>query len=158
MPLNNPQTAINQAKPTLSLKAQAALEELTSAKLKQASDAQQEPEKQAERPEDPDFVSIGELASQGHDALLDAFRKHREKPAPVYTPPPLTARQLSARELEFEAGRKSNVRHAEQQASRPVPPRDPAEITTPIYRPGTLVPDPVLLAGQSAAGTREFGK
>ena len=139
MQVNNPQTATNQAKPTLSLKAQAAAEEANSAKLKAASDAQQEPGP-LDNPDADDFVSIGELASQGHDALLEAFRKHREKPVPVYTPPPLTERQLSARELEFEAGRKSVARAAAQQASRPVPPRDPAEITTPVFRPGDHVP------------------
>ena len=139
MPVNNPQTATNQAKPTLSLKAQAAAEEANSAKLKAASDAQQEPGP-LDNPDADDFVSIGELASQGHDALLEAFRKHREKPVPVYVAPPMTERQLAARELEFEAGRKSVARATAQQATAPVHPRDPAEITTPVFRPGDHVP------------------
>ena len=140
MPSNNPQTATNKDKPTLSLKAQAAAEEANSAALKVASDAQQEPVTQSVNPNANDFVSIGELASQGHDALLEAFRKHREKPVPVYVAPPMTERQLAARELEFEAGRKSVARATAQQATAPVHPRDPAEITTPVFRPGDHVP------------------
>lgn len=102
-------------------------------------------EVKAPEPKEEEFVSIAALASQGRDVLLDALRKHAETPAtPAYTPPPMTERQLTAREAELEAGRKAVARAEEQKRLYPPPPVDAAKegFTTPVYRPGGDVPDP----------------
>lgn len=78
--------------------------------------------------------------------LLDALREHAKKSEAVeYVPPPRTARQMSALEEELEAGRRAQAKAEAQQASRPVNPAEPVKegFTTPVYRPGDAVPDPV---------------
>jgi hypothetical protein len=109
-------------------------------------------------------ISIMGLAAQGREALAEGMRRHRERTKPIETPPPpMTERQMTATQLEIEAGRRTQARHAAQQAHRPVPKKDPNEgFTTPVYRPGDVVPDPTLPAisgpgGLSAAGTRKYG-
>jgi hypothetical protein len=90
-------------------------------------------------------VSVIGLAAQGREALLEGLRQHAERSKPKeYVPPPRTERQMSALEEELEAGRKAQQKAEAQQASRPVPARDPAEgSSVPVYRPGDMVPDPV---------------
>lgn len=111
-----------------------------------------------ERKDEP--VSILNLAGKGHDALHEAMRRANEanKPKP-YTPPAMTERQLSAREEELEAGRRAVAKATEQFANRPQPPKPTVKdgFTTPVHRPNDVVPDPLLRAGHSAAGTRTFG-
>jgi hypothetical protein len=90
-------------------------------------------------------VSVIGLAAQGREALLEGLRQHAARSKPKeYVPPPRTERQMSALEEELEAGRRAQQKAEAQQASRPVPPADPKEgFTTPAYRPGDRVPDPV---------------
>ena len=130
----------NEEKPTLKLRAQADAEEKIMAdKIKAAEavgDKNVEPE---------EFVSIAGLAAQGREKLLDALRAHADKPKPVYVPPPMTERQLSAREQELEAGRRAVKKAEEQLALRPQPVADPKTdgFSTPAHRPNNMVPDPV---------------
>jgi len=130
----------NEEKPTLKLRAQADAEEKIMAdKIKAAEavgDKNVEPE---------EFVSIAGLAAQGREKLLDTLRAHADKPKPVYVPPPMTERQLSAREQELEAGRRAVKKAEEQLALRPQPVADPKTegFSTPAHRPNNMVPDPV---------------
>lgn len=171
MPKNQPQTEASTETAGPSLKDQALAEEVNAARMKHASDAQQEdPTAPPPKPQE-EFVSLGEIASRGYDALHEAYRLQREadKNKPVYVPPPMTERQLSAREEELEAGRRAVARNEVQLANRPTPDRNALEIaaegqTNPVYRPANLVPDPTIPAtpgiggGQgSAAGTRIYG-
>lgn len=137
-------------------KEMAAAEEANAARVKAIIDKQQQ-EAEAAKTEQ---ISIIGLAAQGREALLEGLRQHqmRSKP-PEYIPPPRTERQMSQLEAELEAGRRTQQRAAAQAAARPVPPKDVSEgFTTPVYRPGDVVPDPTIpAAGGSVAGSRQFG-
>lgn len=109
---------------------------------------------------DEDRPTLIGLAAQGREALLEGLRQHAENNKPVeYVPPPRTARQMTQLEAELNAGRASQQRAEAQQVNRPVQPKDPNEgFTTPVHRPGDVVPDPTIAAkGGSVAGTRQFG-
>lgn len=111
---------------------------------------------QADAPE----VTLIEVASRGYDALHEAFARHNETSKPKeYVPPPRTPRQMSVLQEELEAGRQAQARAQAQLDARPPPERDPNEgFTNPVYRPGTVVPDPTLPGTAGAiAGTRDFG-
>lgn len=101
-------------------------------------------------------------AAKGRDALLDKLRDHANKPKEVYSPPAMTDRQRTRLEEEMAAGRRAQEKAQAQQAHRPVPPHDPREPgpSTPIHRPGNLVPDPILMTNGSTpafvAGTKVF--
>lgn len=131
-------------------KERAALEEQQSASAHAAAKAADE------HSEEP--LKIVNLAGKGYDELHDAMRKAAEaNRKKEYVPPPMTERQLSLREEELEAGRRAVARAKEQQANRPAPKADLKEgFTTPVHRPGNVVPDPILRAGPSAAGTKGF--
>ncbi len=138
----------NQAKPTLKLRAQADAEAAeAAAKIAAANEASNlAAEAVGDKFVEPEeFVSIAGLAAQGREKLLDALRAHAEKPKPVYVPPPMTERQLSAREQELEAGRNAVARAKAQADARPQPAADPVKegFSTKVYRPGQSVPDPV---------------
>lgn len=86
-------------------------------------------------------------AAKGYDALHEAFRQHNEKTKAAhkeYTPPPRTARQMSALEEELQAGARSVARaEAQRAASRPEPVDGNKEgFMTPVFRPNDSVPDP----------------
>lgn len=122
-------------------KEMAAVEEANAARAKALADAEQARAEQNN--EEP--ISIIGLAAQGHKQLHDAILAHRNKPKPEYIPPPRTERQMSALAEELEAGRRAQQRAEEQQRSRPVEPTDASKegFTTPVYRPGDMVPDPM---------------
>lgn len=117
---------------------------------------------QAAQPPPEPVVPLVDVAARGYDALHEAFRKHNENAAKrkEYVPPPRTERQMSALEEELEAGRKAQQRaEAQQKASQP-PKTDLNKegFTTPVYRPGDVVPDPTIPAtGNFVAGTRTYG-
>lgn len=120
----------------LTAKEEAAAEERQAAAAIAAREAQN-----ASAPPD-DEVNIVNLASKGYDALHEAMRKvNAHKPKP-YVPPPMTARQLSNREEELEAGRRAVARATEQLANRPAPPNEVVKegFTTPMHRPNDFVP------------------
>ena len=98
------------------------------------------------------------VAAKGREYLMQKLREHAEKPKPVYVPPPMTERMRANIEAEMEAGRRAQAKHEAQQASRPVPPKEPWDgSNTPVFRPGTLVPDPTKPAPNGfAAGTATF--
>lgn len=102
-------------------------------------------ELQNQQGEAPEPVSVIGLAAQGREALLEGLRQHAARSKPKeYVTPPRTERQMSQLEEELEAGRKAQQKAEAQQASRPVPARDPSEgSSVPAYRPGDRVPDPV---------------
>lgn len=140
----------------LTAKQLAAAEEENAARALRIINSQQE-KVQAEMQEP---VSIIGLAAQGREVLLEQLRQHADRTKPKeHIPPPRTERQMSQLEAELNAGRAAQQRHAEQVASRPVPVKDVSEgFTTPVHRPGNLVPDPTKPAiGGSVAGTRQFG-
>jgi len=144
-----------------SLKDQAAAEEANAARMKRAVDAQQE-DPSAPAPQEQ-FVSLGELAS--YEQLHAAFEQQRDAKVKAYVPPPMTERQLSAREEEFEAGRRAVARATAQLANRPAPTPNALELSaagqnTPVFRPGSLVPDPTIAKqdGSAVGGTRTFGE
>lgn len=122
----------------LSAKLLAAQEELASLKLKQAAEAVQT--EAASRNDEP--ITIIGLAAQGMDVLHDAIRKHNAQPAiPAYSPPPMTERQIAAREEELAAGRRTQAKAQAQWDSRPIPEKVPNEgFTTPVHRPADFVP------------------
>lgn len=98
-----------------------------------------EPVVLAEAEEEP-LVSV---AARGREYLMQKMREHAEKPKPVYVPPPITEKMQANINAEMEAGRRAVAKHAEQQALRPVPVKDKSEGTsTPVFRPGSSVPDP----------------
>lgn len=99
-------------------------------------------EASAEKGVQAESTNILGLAAQGREKLLAQMRQHTEANKPKeYVPPPMTERQLSQRELEFAAGRKSQERAVAQEAGRPQPKQDVSEgFTTPVHRPGDFVP------------------
>jgi hypothetical protein len=109
-------------------------------------------------------LSLLTVAASGRDKLADAFKEHNRKVAEnkkEYVPPAMTARQLANREEEFAAGRAASERAAAQLASRPQPKTDLKEgFTSPMYRPGDAVPDPMLMTNgstpMSVAGTGKY--
>lgn len=134
-------------------KQMAAAEEQNQLRMKQLA-------AQAEAPPEPEPTSIMEVASRGYDALQEAFAKHNAIKPKEYVPPPRTERQMSALEEELEAGRRRVAQNEAQQASRPQPKPEPAKegFTTPVYRPGDMVPDPTSPATSGfVGGTRQFG-
>lgn len=136
----------------------AALEERIAAERKKASDAMQEtaqPVPVNSPEEEEPMVSV---MAKGLDYLHQKMREHANRPKPVYVPPPMTDGMRARIEEEQAAGRRAVEKHAAQQASRPVPVRDPSEgFTTPVYRPGDVVPDPTVPASSGfAAGTKKF--
>lgn len=147
----SPEKSEVTASPTA--KEMAAAEEANSVRLQKLA-AQQE------APPAPAPVNIVEVAARGYDALQEAFAKHNAKKPPEYVPPPRTARQMSALEEELEAGRRSQQRAEAQLAAAkpPVVDLNKEGFTTPTYRPGDAVPDPILPAGNFAAGTRTYGR
>lgn len=105
--------------------------------------------------------TMGSLASKGRDALLERLRaREAEKNVPSYVPPPRTERQLSQLELEMEAGRRAVAKHQAQLAARPNPPANHVKegFSTPVYRPGDVVPDPKVPPSPEgfAAGTKPY--
>jgi hypothetical protein len=149
----NPEPAPDQS--GLTAKQMAAAEEINSLRAKQLADqANQEPP--------APMVPIAEVAARGYEALQEAFKRHNEnrEKKKEYIPPPRTLRQMSQLEEELEAGRRSQQRaEAQKLASQPAPTDLNKEgFTTPVYRPGDVVPDPTIPArGGSVAGTRQFG-
>lgn len=100
------------------------------------------------------------VAAQGREALRQAFEAQKERAVKApYVPPPRTERQMSALQEELEAGRRTQARAQEQHDNKPQPKPDPNEgFTTPVHRPGNVVPDPTIPAkGGSVAGNREYG-
>jgi hypothetical protein len=135
----------------------AALEErLNAERIAQARNESDEAGEEMER-----TTLIG-AAAKGRESLLAKLRDHSQKPKEVYIPPPMTERQLSRREEEMEAGRRAVAKQQAQITHRPVPPHDSREggPSTPIHRPGNLVPDPGLMTNGSSpafvAGTKVF--
>ncbi len=162
MPKSPPQMEVPTEQSAPSLKDQAAAEEANAARMKLASDAQQTDPSAALAPQEQ-FVSLGELAS--YEQLHAAFEQQRDAKVKAYVPPPMTERQLSAREEEFEAGRRAVARATAQLANRPAPTPNALELSaagqnTPVFRPGTLVPDPTIAKqdGSAVGGTRTFGE
>lgn len=98
----------------------------------------------APRDEPPtDEEPLVSVMAKGRAYLEQKFREHAAKPKVEYVPPPMTAGMRERIEEEQAAGRRVVEKHAAQQAARPAPPRDPSEgFTTPVYRPGDVVPDP----------------
>lgn len=138
--IKEPQAEVSAEVSALTAKQMAAAEEINALRAKQLSDAQQE---------GPDHaaVPIADLAARGYDALHQAREAHRAKAARAapYVPPPRTDRQMSVLEEELQAGARAVERNrAQQAASRPAP-ADPRKegFTTPVYRPGDVVPDPI---------------
>jgi hypothetical protein len=147
-----PSAEVNE--PTAKALAQA--EEENSARL--VALARKQHEEAAAAKQEP--VTVIGLAAQGRDALVEGLRQHAERSKPVeYIPPPRTARQMAQLEAELTAGRKTQQRAAEQLAHRPPPERDRNEgLSTPVHRPGSLVPDPTIPAPSGfAAGTKVYG-
>jgi len=117
-------------------------------------------QQQAEASIPKEDVPLVDIAARGYDALHEAFRKHNEQNKPKeYVPPARTPRQMQALQEELEAGRKAQERAQEQLDARPqaAPPSPNEGFTTPVYRPGDVVPDPTLPAINSVAGTRQYG-
>lgn len=109
--------------------------------------------------EEMERTTIIGAAAQGREFLLARLRQHSDKPKEVYVPPPMSARQLEKLELEMAAGKRAVERAEAQNTNRPVPPRDPREPgpSTPVHRPGNIVPDPLLTNTTGfAAGTKVY--
>jgi hypothetical protein len=147
-----PPEAAVEPTPELSVTAKqmAAAEEINAARL--VANAKAEALKAALA--DVEEPSIVNLAAQGQDALHEALRAHRDRPKPEYAPPPRTERQMSALQEELEAGRRAQQKAEAQQANRPVEKSDLNKegFTTPVYRPGDMVPDPMLGNGKHGNG------
>ncbi len=145
--------------PAYDAKAAAAAEERRMAELLAQSRRQQEdPATVAPPAEDESLVSV---MAKGREHLMQRMREHAaavEARKEAYKPPPMTERQRSRIEAEMAAGRRVQERHAAQAAARPVPPRDPSEGTsTPVHRPGNLVPDPKMSAPSGfVAGSAQY--
>jgi hypothetical protein len=123
----------------LTAKQMAAAEEANAVRSQKLVEQQQAP------PPAP-AVPIADVAARGYDALHEAFRRHNENSKPKeYVPPPRTPRQMAALEEELEAGRRSQAKAQAQFDTRPVPKVEASKegFTTPVYRPGESVPDPV---------------
>jgi len=140
-------------------KEQAMIEERNAALAKAQVDAQQEA-RPSVQDAPPDERNILGIAAKGRDHLLEQFRamnEERSKRKP-YEPPARTQRQMDTLNEELEAGRRAQQRAEAQQASRPIekPPVNEG-FTTPVYRPGDVVPDPTIPAiGGYVAGTKGF--
>lgn len=108
-------------------------------------------------PDEP--INIIEVAARGYDALHEAHRRQNEQKVPEYVPPPRTPRQMAALEEELAAGAAAQQRAEAHRKLHAPPPADPIKegFNTPVYRPADQVPDPILPAGASAAGNRQFG-
>lgn len=170
MPSNDSQADLNEAPDDLDKAVAAALSnpQLESG-MREAADleekiAAQKISEARANGEDASPVESSQLAAvaaKGRDHLLERMRDHARKTAAnkeAYVPPPITEAQKTKRDEELEAGRRAQAKHQAQWDSRPVPKRDPTEgVATPVFRPGDVVPDPVLTAGNFAAGTRKFG-
>lgn len=89
--------------------------------------------------EPPPLINLIEPKSDEQlsvDAFVEKVMKERNTPVVVHEPPPMSERQLSAREVEMEAGRKRVAHFAEQQANRPVAPPEKSDgTTTPVFVP-----------------------
>ena len=105
-------------------------------------------------------ISIMGLAAQGREKLLDGLRQHAQRALPPpYVPPPMTDRQRSALEEEMQAGAKAVARAeaARVRASHPTLPQPNDPLSTPVHRPGDVVPDPIVNKSSGAvAGTRGY--
>lgn len=131
------------ASPTAKQMAEA--EEINAARLRKLAEQNA---RMAEPKEEPPAL-IG-LAAQGMDVLHDAIRAHSNQPThPDYVPPPRTARQMTALQEELEAGRRASQRAKEQQqvaaewrAKQSASERAAEGSTTPVHRPGLMVPNP----------------
>lgn len=135
--------------------AAAAEEARTAALVRQVAAAQERPEPIAE-PE-----SLVSVMSKGRENLLQKMREHAADAAAKrnsYAPPPLTERQRNALAEEQAAGQRARERHEAELALRPPPKRDPSDGTsTPVHRPGNLVPDPTMMAPAGfVAGTKPY--
>jgi hypothetical protein len=126
----------------------AALEEkLQAERIATARAASEAAEKGGEAQPEENEEALVSVAAKGREYLMQKLREHAEKPKPVYVPPPMTERMRANIEAEMEAGRRTQARHEAQQASRPVPPKEPWDGTnTVVFRPGTNVPDPTVPA------------
>jgi hypothetical protein len=90
-------------------------------------------------------VTLAGAAAHGREFLHEQIRRQRaaaEAKREAYTPPPATERQISQREAEMAAGRKTVAKHAEQLANRPQVKPDLRKegFSTPVSRPGEHVP------------------
>lgn len=147
------------AAPAYDAKAAAAAEERRMAELLAQSRKQQEdPATVATPAENESLVSV---MAKGREHLMQRMREHMEAEKAkkeAYKPPPMTDRQRANLEAEMAAGRRAQERHAAAAAARPVPPRDPSEGTsTPVHRPGNLVPDPRVSAPSGfVAGSAQY--
>lgn len=107
----------------------------------------------------PEAPVLIDVASRGYDALNEAFKKHNEQnKVQEYVPPPRTPRQMSALQEELEAGRRTQQRAEEQQAASRVvaPDLNKEGFTTPVYRPGDVVPDPINAFPTQKAPMRQY--
>lgn len=134
--------------PGLTAKQMAAAEEANQARLLKLAQQQEE----AAVPKEP-APMITDVVSQGYDALHEQFRRHNEMNKPKeYVPPPRTERQMTALEEELAAGARAVARaEAAKRAQVPKADLNKEGFTTPVYRPGSAVPDPVR------GGLKEFG-
>lgn len=83
----------------------------------------------------------------------DQIRTMRNKPKPVYVPPPLSPVMAERTRLEMEEGQRRNAMALAARAAIQQPKKDPTEGTTePVYRPGDHVPN--MTQGQ--ATTRSY--
>lgn len=135
----------------------AALEERLAAERVAQARANGEEAAAMKEPE-PDPEPLITMAAKGREYLLEQMRLHQNKPKKEYVPPPMTDKMRANIEEEMEAGRRTQQRHQEQWDNRPQPKPDPREggPSTPVHRPGNVVPDPKLPAGPFAAGTKVF--
>lgn len=104
----------------------------------------------AQPAEDLTEIPLVSLAAKGREALMEAMRQHaaKKESEPPYVPPPLSPNQQARLNEELEAGRRAQERHAKAlQEQRELAARtnqpDPREgTTTPVHRPGMMVPNP----------------
>lgn len=168
MPSNDNPAEVNEAPDDLDAAVDAALNPQLEAGAREAADLEEkiaaqkiiEARANGEADKPVEVSSLAALASQGRQSLLDKMREHARATAAnkqAYEPPPITESQKTKRDEEMEAGRRAQAKHQAQWDSRPVPKLDGTEgFTTPVHRPNDVVPDPILRAGISAAGTKKF--
>jgi hypothetical protein len=111
----------------------------------------------AEMDANPTPATLIGAAAKGREHLLQQMRAHSEMEAAnkkSYVPPVPTERQSERTRMEMEAGARAAARHAAQQASRPIPARDPREggPPIPVHRPNDVVPDPMARAVTGSGG------